>query len=261
MMIQAGSLQVLEQIPECVECGMRLKNVRRLVSSYVVDPQVINPHLSAARLAARQCYEACANALSEGKEVIDDAATPKISLGWTGIQSLLRNWQKELDGYERIAQNLPFSHWAGGALDNHEKSVARSPDRWFTYVNNRHTRSDHVGIGPEVLDKKIQIEGEFASSFYTQEIAEWAIARVLAFCWDDVLDWLLLKEGEVSIKKFISLKLPLGGRSFDTARDIGISKIHGHSKLYISTFVSILLVRDSQAPKGFWIKTAFPSPA
>lgn len=253
---------MLEQIPECVECQAHLRSVRRLVSSYVVDSQSLAPHLSAARLSARQCYEACATALNQGKEIINKAATPAISLGWTGIKNLLRDWQKELDGYERIGQNLPFSHWAGGTLLNHESTAPRSPDRWFTYVNNRHTVGDHVKIDGSILDQKIRAKGMFASSFHSQEIAEWAIARILAFYWDDVLAWLQLTEKQVSgLLQFTALSIPPTTRAFDTGRDIGVSKIYGHSKLYIATFVEMILVRDPQAPKGFWIKTAFPSPA
>jgi Bacterial CdiA-CT RNAse A domain len=242
-------------IPECREWVERLREVKRLVSADWVDLNSLSPLLKTTHSAVDQCYGACISAIANGKTVLERNQP----LTLPEIEQRIEDGHAFLNRCERVAQNLPFSHWAGGSLQNHdnEPSVSQVFDEKLNYLYDRHAFRDHVGINSQDLEqtrwhKQLRVN----STFHNVTLAEYAIARTLAFNWDKITVWLSLTEAqERDWWKRNGLVL-----HFEMGKDIGYAIKHGRSKKHITTHVRIVLIRDPRASKGFWIKDAYPVP-
>lgn len=252
-----------EPIPECDDFANQFKEVKRLASADYIEARIFSLLIVSAHSAAEQCYQACADALSRGGTV-QDRVTARL-LSWPDIEERLRERHRALSGYARIAEGLPFAHWAGGKLTDHENKPRLSQlfDEKLNFLNDRHTIRDHVRISPsELLQNLEEKQLSLASSFHDESTAEDAIGRILAFHWDDISLWRALRrEQEPNWWNFNGMDLPGSKKySFETGRNIGYSIVSGHPKPFVATAIRLTLVRDKGAPNGFWVKTAFPSP-
>lgn len=242
-----------QPISECLPLAKSMAEIRlKMWTTPLSSPQRLKI-VARARIEAENCRDACIKSFLSGRNVYYGESQYK------SIQDIDLHYIKRLkilDGYERVALEPSFAEVAGASIDDHESKITDLAASWQDkYISDRHTVRDHVGHDRARLEKIfIQKPDDFmVSSFTDKEIAEWAIAATMAFYQHLIDSWI------TSTSKdwwdFNVLRLP---NDFDLGRTVGSVLVVSDDESMEASRVQIVLVRDSNAPKGFYIKTAHP---
>lgn len=245
----------LEPIPACLPLAKSFAEIRRAMRTSPLNSSEIHKIVTRARIEAESCCDACKSSFLSGRKVFSGGVE------YRSIQEIEGRYAERLevlDGYKRITLQPSFSQVAGEALDNHEHDVLNLSASWQEkYIQDRHTIRDHVGHNQAGLEQMFRNKpNEFASSFTDKRTAEWAIATTMVFYQHLIIRWLSTNFNSQNWWDRNVLRLPT---DFDLGRKIGMVLTISEDECMGAFSAQIVLVRDTTAPKRFYVKTAYPT--